>query len=221
MIAMGVLAVGMGMVAGALHAGIQTHVRNIDDIMRQLIGDNSLAIVQASIRHSPGNGITDHYRSLDSTFLSPANLKFPFNANTPYGAVVFIKARMGANDYTVLVVPYRIVPNSATQTTFGNVAPTTINSCSITNVGETSKLTTSTALELGAVVIDNSDGKVAVITGRDVSPNIYILSNKLNAADGTATITTLAPPANCRLECSKPVRTQTALPPDPRWVPTP
>ena len=228
MIAMGVLAVGMGMVAGALHAGIQTHIRTIDDIMRQLIGDNALAIVQASIRHSPTNGVTEQYQTgtLTGPFIAPANLKFPFNDNTsPYGAVVFIKVRTEpsrANDYNVLIMPYRIIPLLGSMNNYGAVTPQTLSSCTITTSGSVSKITVSAGnaqyLTVGAAVIDNANGQVSIVKEKDSSnSNVFVLWDKMTAAAGTATITTLKPPNGCRLECSKPVQTKTALSPDPMW----
>jgi len=224
MIAMGVLGVGMAMVAGGLHAGIQTHMRTIDDIMRQLIGDNSLAIVQASIRHSPGNGVTEQYQALDGRFLSAGNLKFPWNDNTSsYGAAVFIKVRMTgtekANDYDVLIVPYHIIPQSASITTLGAVGSRTLSSCTIVGSGDASMVTVGAGdaqyLAVGAVVINPANGEVSIVKSKQ-SSTVFVLWDKLTA--GTATVTTLTPPDGCRLECSRPVRTRTALSPDPMWV---
>ncbi len=228
MIAMGVLAVGMAMVAGALHAGIQTHIRTIDDIMRQLIGDNTLAIVQASMRHSDNNGVTDQYQTgtQRGPFIAPANLKFPFNdPRSPYGAVVFLKVRLDpsrANDYDVLIIPYRIVLLSGSTNNYGAVTPQTLSSCTITTSGSVSKITVSAGdaqyLMAGAAVIDNANGQVSIVKGKDGSSNnIFVLWDTMT--NGTATITTLAPPANCRLECSKAVQTKTALSPEPGWMP--
>lgn len=225
MIAMGVLAVGMAMVAGALHAGIQTHIRTIDDIMRQLIGDNALAIVQASLRHSPSNGITDKYMTGSPTgpFIAPANLTFPTNSNnTPYGAVVFIKARLlesggYANDYDLLIVPYTIVLESGSGNTFGVVTPRALNSCKIVTSGGVSKITVNVGdaqfLTTGSAVINPAKGQVSLVEGKDGNNNnIFVLSNNM---DDAANVTTLVPPNGCRLECSKAVQTKTALRPDP------
>lgn len=230
MIAMGVLAVGMAMVAGALHAGIQTHLRTIDDIMRQLIGDNALAIVQASIRHSGSNGINQTYLSpdgkllpkyqlLDDTFLSPANLRFPTNANTPYGAAVFIKARLlesggYANDYDLLIVPYTIIGS-------GTVEARTLASCTIATSNGESKITVTTpnALTVGSAVINPANGEVSIVKEKDAdNDTIFVLWDEMST--GPATITTLASTnITDRLECSKPVQTKTALSPDPMWAP--
>ena len=117
MIAMGILAVGMGMIAAALHAGISVHVRTMDDIMRQLIADNALAIVQAQVRHSNYNGITKDYKLVNTTHFGPTDLRYPTQeSKTPYGAAVFMKKRVideaagtYANDYEVLVIPYTLV----------------------------------------------------------------------------------------------------------------
>lgn len=223
MIAMGILAVGMGMVAGALHAGIQTHIRTIDDIMRQLIGDNSLAIVQASLRHSATNGITDQYQAEASgkMFIDPRNLKFPFNDDkSPYGAAVFIKTpttevgKTRANEYDVMIVPYRIIPLSGTSTSFGTATPKTLNSCTISTSGSVSKITVSTGsaqyLTVGSAIIDSANNQTSIIKSKQ-SETIFVLWDKMTKT-GTTTILTLAPPdSNSRVECSRPVQTKTAL----------
>jgi len=224
MIAMGILAVGMGMVAGALHAGIQTHIRTIDDIMRQLIGDNALAIVQASLRHSGTNGITEQYQagpSSGTSFIDPRNLKFPFNDDTsPYGAAVFIKTptttvgTTRANSYDVMIVPYRIIPLSGTSTSLGTAIPRTLNSCSISTSGSVSKITVSTGdaqyLTVGSAIIDSSNNQTSIIKSKQ-SDTVFVLWDKLQNA--TTSVMTLAPPSNSRVECSKPVQTKTALSP--------
>lgn len=229
MIAMGVLAVGMGMVAGALHAGIQTHIRTIDDIMRQLIGDNALAIVQATVRHSDLNGITDQYRTEGNgkAFIDARNLKFPFDDNTsPYGASVFIKTRpveigtSRANEYDVMIVPYRIIPLSET-TSYGVASPRTMTSCTISTSGSVSKITVSSSnaqyLSVGSAIIDIYNGQASIIKSKQ-SDTVYVLADKMTKT-GTTTVTTLVPPGGSRLECSKPVQTKTALTPQPMWAP--
>ncbi len=227
MIAMGVLAVGMGMVAGALHAGIQTHIRTIDDIMRQLIGDNALAIVQASLRHSDLNGITDQYKT---GFIDSRNLKFPFDDdNSPYGAAVFIKIRAvetetsRANDYDVMIVPYRIISLSETSTSFGVATPKTLSSCTINTSGSVSTITIGAGdaqyLSVGSAVIDNFSGQASIIKSKQ-SDTIFVLSDEMRET-GPRTVTTLVKPSgSSRLECSKTVQTRTALSPTgPMWVP--
>lgn len=229
MIAMGVLAVGMGMVAGALHAGIQIHLRTIDDIMRQLIGDNSLAIVQAGVRHSPANGITDTYQLLNNNYLGAGDLKYPWNKDgTPYGAAVFMKLRKidanSFNDYDVLIVPYRIVSNSATLPT---VEPKEMASCTITagTYGSNVAVPAGFAgvLKAGSVIIDNRSGQVTFVRSAPTTTTAE-LTNTLTAGVGNnvkLTTLTLKLPvaAGDRLECSKPVQTKTALSPDPAWKP--
>jgi len=49
MIALGVLAIGMGMAAGAFHAGIQNHIITVDEIHRTMIGENAVAIAKARL----------------------------------------------------------------------------------------------------------------------------------------------------------------------------
>ena len=244
MIAMGVLVVGMGMVAGALHAGIQVHIRTIDDIMRQLIGDNSLAMVQARVRHTTGasNGIPpDKYLLLGSTYFGPGDLKYPWNVSIPngqpgYGAAVFMKRRTidattFANDYDVLIVPYTVTP----QTTAANAGGTTVSAptpqtnytvssdgLSVTGTGVAANLSLP-----GTVVFDNRDGSISTV--KSVVSGTATMTDKLKAGAGTnnVTLTTLVLylsgtttlDTTCRLECSKPVQTKTALSPAPGWTP--
>jgi hypothetical protein len=237
MIAMGVLAVGMAMVAGALHAGIQVHLRTIDDIMRQLIGDNSLAMVQARVRHSTTNVIpTDTYKLLDSTYFGPGDLKYPWDtANTPYGAAVLMKRRpinanVSPNDYDVLIVPYRIVSDSTT-TAGITVTSLEMTPCTVaagTTASSGSMVTVpagfvNVSLRVGSVVIDNRSGQVSFVRSIPTASTTKAeLANKLTAGNGSVTLTLLAvtPTTNKnRIECSKPVQTKTALSPDPSYTP--
>jgi prepilin-type N-terminal cleavage/methylation domain-containing protein len=241
MIAMGVLAVGMGMVAGALHAGIQVHLRTIDDIMRQLIGDNSLAMVQARVRHSTGNGITDTYTLLTSgttgCYFGPGDLKYPWDtANTPYGAAVLMKRRpinanVSPNDYDVLIVPYRIVSDSTTIAGI-TVVPKEMTPCTVaagSTASSGSMLTVpaglvNVSLRVGSVVIDNRSGQVSFVRSIPTASTTKAeLANTLTAGNGSGVkLTTLAVTPttnNNRLECSKPVQTKTALSPAPGWLP--
>jgi prepilin-type N-terminal cleavage/methylation domain-containing protein len=233
MIAMGVLAVGMAMVAGALHAGIQIHIRTIDDIMRQLIGDNSLATVQARVRHSPTNGITDTYQLLNNTYLGAGDLKYPCdpknnNPSTPYGAAVFMKLRKidanSFNDYDVLIVPYRVVSNSATLPT---VEAKEMTPCVITagTYGSNVAVPAGSAniLKAGSVIIDSRNGQVTFVRSTPTTSTAELTST-LTAGVGNSvkliTLTLKAPvAATDRLECSKPIQTKTALSPDPAWKP--
>ncbi len=236
MIALGVLAVGMAMIAGALHAGIQIHLRTIDDIMRQLIGDNTLAIVQARVRHTPGtvnaanpgNGITDTYKLLGSTYFGSGDLKYPWNTtDTPYGAAVLMKCRKidanSANDYDVLIVPYTIIPATPTGSP-GEVTATTL-SCTIragtigSSIGSTITAPSNT-LKAGSVVIDSRNGAQICIVKSAPTATTAEVSETLTPSTTNVTLTTLTPTVTAnRLECNKPVRTRTALSPKPGWKP--
>ena len=236
MIAMGVLAVGMGMVAGALHAGIQVHIRTIDDIMRQLIGDNSLAMVQARVRHATTNGIaSDKYtwlRTDNNTYFGPDDLKYPWGpGNTPYGAAVLMKRRVidattstFANDYDVIIVPYTIIPD--TSGTPGTVSATDMLSSTVAagTPGSTVTVTATYAnvLKVGSVVIDSRSAQVSIVQSVTSTTKV-VLRDTLTAGNGTGvTLTTMTvsnPITGGRLECSKPVQTKTALSPAPGWTP--
>jgi prepilin-type N-terminal cleavage/methylation domain-containing protein len=246
MIAMGVLAVGMGMVAGALHAGIQVHLRTIDDIMRQLIGDNSLAMVQARVRHSTTNGITDTYKLLDSkgtptSYFGTGDLKYPWNTvNIPngqpgYGAAVLMKLRKiaptppastttSANDYDVLIVPYTVTP-STTGASPSEVTPSELT-CTI-KVGTTASPTTGStitaaanALKAGSVVIDTRNNVVQVyfVSSAPTATTAELLET-LAAGTNVKLITLTPATVTDRVECSKPVQTKTALSPAPSYTP--
>ena len=246
MIAMGVLAVGMAMVAGALHAGIQVHIRTIDDIMRQLIGDNSLAMVQARVRHSnpinpasttTGNGIpADKYLFLGTNYFGPGDLKYPWNTvNIPtgqpsYGSLVFMKRRVidattatFANDYDVIIVPYTIIPDT---TGLGTVSVKDMLSSTV-SAGTPGSTVTVTAtytdvMKVGSVVIDSRSAQVSVVQSVTSTTKV-VLRDTLTAGNGTpVTLTTMTVSNSStggRLECSKPVQTKTALSPAPGWTP--
>jgi prepilin-type N-terminal cleavage/methylation domain-containing protein len=237
MIAMGVLAVGMAMVAGALHAGIQVHIRTIDDIMRQLIGDNSLAMVQARVRHTADtkNGIpTDKYLFLGPNYFGSGDLKYPWNTvNIPngqpsYGSLVFMKRRAidattSANDYDVIIVPYTIIPDT---TGLGTVIVKDMLSSSVSagTPGSTVTVTATNAdvMKMGSVVIDSRSAQVSVVQSVTSTTKV-VLRDTLTAGNGTGVTLTTMTVSNSstggRLECSKPVQTKTALSPAPGWTP--
>jgi hypothetical protein len=56
MIALGVMVIGLGMAAGAFHAGIQNHMTTIDDIFGRLICENAVAIAKVRLRHTLNDG---------------------------------------------------------------------------------------------------------------------------------------------------------------------
>jgi prepilin-type N-terminal cleavage/methylation domain-containing protein len=241
MIAMGVLAVGMAMVAGALHAGIQVHIRTIDDIMRQLIGDNSLAMVQARVRHTTGTGnlipaSTASYKWLKTgtgadCYFGPGDLQYPWNtAGTPYGAAVLMRRRVidattstFANDYDVIIVPYTIIRD--TTSLLGTVSPTDMPSSTVAagTPGSTVTVTSAGVLKVGSVVIDNRSTQVSVVQSVTNTTTV-VLRDTLTAGNGTGVTLTTMTVSNSgtggRLECSKPIQTKTALSPaPPGWTP--
>ncbi len=242
MIAMGVLAVGMAMVAGALHAGIQVHIRTIDDIMRQLIGDNSLAMVQARVRHTTDNknaipASTAPYRWLKTgtgadCYFGSGDLQYPWNTTgTPYGAAVLMKRRgldattsTFANDYDVIIVPYTIIRD--TTGALGTVSATDMPSSTVAagTPGSTVTVTATYAdvLKVGSVVIDSRSAQVSVVQSVTNTTTV-ILRDALSAGNGTGvTLTTMTVSNSAtygRLECSKPIQTKTALSPVPGWTP--
>jgi prepilin-type N-terminal cleavage/methylation domain-containing protein len=239
MIAMGVLAIGMGMIAGALHAGIQLHVRTIDDIMRQLIADNALAIVQARVRHTDGTGnlipaSTAPYKWLKTgtgadCYFGPQDLKYPSinAANTPYGAAVFMRRRAidttrFANDYDVIVVPYTIIADSSNTLGTENVQDLPSSTVSAGTPGSTLTVTSANVLKVGSVVIDNRSTQVSIVQSVTNATTV-VLRDRLTAGNGTGvTLTTMTVSnsvTNGRLDCSKPVQTKTALTPNPSWAP--
>lgn len=229
MIAMGVLAIGMGMVAGALHAGIQLHVRTIDDIMRQLIGDNALAIVQARVRHSASNGITAQYQLLGASYFGAGDLKYPWNTtNVPngqprYGAAVFMKLGRSdaglSNDYDVLIVPYTVTPQTATSSPGEVNSPPALSDYTVSSDGLSVTGSGVSGMATGTVVFDNRDGSLATV--KSVAGSTASLTAKLQAGSGTKVTLTVLTPSNSadRIECSKPVQTKTALSPSPSWTP--
>ena len=233
MIAMGVLAVGMAMIAGALHAGISLHKRTIDDIIRLMVADNSIAIIQCRVRHSKENGITEDLKMLGPIYFGSKDLKYPTGSiETPYGSVVFMSRRLipadannpsrFANDYHIVIIPYCISP--AVNSEIGNVNSTSF-SCTIES-GITSSTTGTTItapaniLKVGSPIIDTRNERVKIyfiqstptLTTAELSETIPVGNN--------VELTTLIPTiANNRIECNIPVQTKTALSPEPGWKP--
>jgi prepilin-type N-terminal cleavage/methylation domain-containing protein len=228
MIAMGVLAIGMGMVAGALHAGIQLHVRTIDDIMRQLIGDNALAVVQARVRHSAENGITGAYKLLGSkegdatSYFGPQDMKYPQDITTPptpYGAAVFMKRRDSFNDYDIMIVPYTVTPSTPTGSP-SYVNPTPFVGTIEKATSGSTITTTASVLKVGSVVIDTRDNIVRIFLVRSAASTTKAEFSESIPTGTNVQLITLTPETGTdRIECSKPVQTKTALSPKPGWTP--
>jgi hypothetical protein len=106
MIALGVLVVGMGMAAAALHAGIQRHLITVDDIVRTLIGENAIAL--ARVRLEDGSLPETKPRWLTDAEIGPGDRKYPAQWDTNYGyAIAGWRAQQGRNDYKFLVVTGR------------------------------------------------------------------------------------------------------------------
>lgn len=232
MIAMGILAVGMGMIAGALHAGISAHVRTMDDVMRQLIAENMVALVQTKMRHATNNRVTEDFQLVTSpnfqnTF-GPDDMKFPTgDQSSRFGAAVLIRKRGGAtaaNDYEVLVVPYRLI-GQVDASSGVNVQPV---NASVKRVGATSQIqgASSGMLQVGRIVIDD-EGRTAVVTAAP-SPTTAVLDGVLgqSSLDGNTkndnwssqALTVVYPTkAGNLVECSKAMRINTALPPEDEY----
>ena len=117
MIALGVLVVGMGMVAGALHAGIQSHISTEDDIIRTLVGENAVAVVKARMRNS-SNSINPGWGMLTDDDVGRHDKRFPLgsypegpNGEPKRGRAFVIYAsrpQSGRNDYRFMVIPYEV-----------------------------------------------------------------------------------------------------------------
>jgi prepilin-type N-terminal cleavage/methylation domain-containing protein len=132
MIALGVLAVGMGMAAGALHAGIQSHIITVDEICRTMIGENAIAIAKARLRTdvSLDDPTWDaqrkewklKYRQLSGKEVGQQRLgnsdaRYPIGPRSTYGFLALAaRARpRPVNDFKIMVVVYEITDTGSTQ----------------------------------------------------------------------------------------------------------
>ncbi|MGB2824951.1 MAG: type II secretion system protein [Phycisphaerae bacterium] len=125
MIALGVLAVGMGMAAGAFHAGIQSHIITVDEICRTMIGENAIAIAKA--RLTTDASLPDPtwdaqkkewkvtYKQLSGTDLQQQRLgdsdtRYPIGPRSTYGFLALgARARpKPRNDFKIMVIVYEI-----------------------------------------------------------------------------------------------------------------
>jgi prepilin-type N-terminal cleavage/methylation domain-containing protein len=116
MIALGVLAIGMGMAAGAFHAGIQNHIITVDEIHRTMIGENAIAIAKARLSADVpelppplANGdlvwrqlSTDE---LGDKRLGPQDLQYGRHGFFPLGA----RVSATQNDFKFMVIIYEIL----------------------------------------------------------------------------------------------------------------
>lgn len=121
MIALGVMVVGMGMAAGAFHAGIHNHLGTVDDIVRGLVSENAIAIAKVRVRH-PNETISENYVVIpnDATdAIGQEDKSYPVRIGNElrsrHGYVLLFKKANYAigddsarNDYMIGVVPYSV-----------------------------------------------------------------------------------------------------------------
>ena len=117
MIALGVLAVGMGMAAGAFHAGIQRHIITVDEIRRTMIGENAVAIAKARLRADAALGDAPFQLSKEMLpngqrfeyTLGQKDLEYPVASGSRFRCLVFgSRPDPERNDFEFMVVIYEV-----------------------------------------------------------------------------------------------------------------
>lgn len=111
MIAMGVLVTGLGMVAGAFHAGIQSHQATMDEILRGIIGENALAIARVRLDTDTGLTATPQQIMTDLTGIGPDDQRYPVGgiSDQGYGYIMLASQPDGdRNDCQFTIIPYRV-----------------------------------------------------------------------------------------------------------------
>lgn len=187
MIALGVLVTGMAMVAGALHAGIQNHVRTVDNVMWDIVGENGLSTIRARMRHTINlsNSIGSTPAIIADTLttdtiqfkgLGPQDRRNPAFGGTWTNGTFFGYCVIGwrptstctgtdfKNDYRFCILPYRIVPGITGtinyKTFYGEIATT--NNIRLTNLTQTTGIVTQISLNSRTEALNFSKGAVTI-----------------------------------------------------------
>jgi len=119
MISLGVLVVGMGMAAGAFHAGIQNHTVTVDEIRRTMIGENAVAIAKARLRSDVN--LTTEWQMLSRSEmgnfkLGEQDLQYPVGSGSRHRFLIFgCRPDNQRNVFEFLVILYDITDTSAGQ----------------------------------------------------------------------------------------------------------
>ena len=106
MIALGVIVVGLGMAAGAFHAGIQNHKTTIDNILRTMIGENALGI--ARVRLDREIDLTQTPRAIRDTEIGAVDKQYPVGYPSGMGYLLYASKPSDRNDFSFVVIPYSL-----------------------------------------------------------------------------------------------------------------
>jgi len=179
MIALGILGIGLTMVAAALHAGIQTHDRTMDDLLRSMIADNALAIARARLTHGATPPDVGDSLAMPRKEIGLEDRKFPVGQPSGRGYIVFARHLTGADNlYEFMILPY----------TVGNpdnyVDANPLLGYTILDAGTVSKVMLFfpddySQLPIGGIVMDNRSGKYGTIAAHQ-SPWYAVLDRKLS-----------------------------------------
>jgi len=115
MIALGVIVVGLGMAAGAFHAGIRNHKTTMDEILRSMVGENAIAI--AKVRLTEEIELPqDHSRVLDPLAgeIGMRDTWYPVRTNDDVKPIIGYllfgsRPNVDRNDFKFTVIPYMLM----------------------------------------------------------------------------------------------------------------
>ncbi len=191
MIALGVLVVGMGMIAGALHAGIANHIQTVDDIIRTMVGQNALALVNARMEDAAAAAAFDDQPKLvGDTLLGSKDRTYPVAFATTRGFVAYMKEyREDENDYQLQVVPYVVEGEGEPDAGGYSIGVTTVDPAQVNiSVGTGSEGTTTVSSrreiikflpgnQLGATVVQvqtNGETVLARVTAKSGRSSVIL-----------------------------------------------
>jgi len=202
MIALGVMAIGMGMAAGAFHAGIQNHLITVDEIHRMMIGENAMAIVKARLNAESqlppplANGDLQWVQlSTDEAGdqrLGPQDIQYPIGPSPTHGFFALgARASKTENDFRFMVIVYEILGSGTGQAI--NVGLKQLKGVPITRETQTGKwvavitpdpyhgIMARTVLPVGALIyMSELEDPFVEVTGH-IGMNMAILDRELKA----------------------------------------
>ncbi|MFW6146748.1 MAG: type IV pilus modification PilV family protein [Planctomycetota bacterium] len=166
LIAIGVLATGMSMVAAVFPAALSETQQSVNDVIGGNICDNALAIARARLRHDPinppfGGGSLEKSSGLGLDANYPSG-----TADAPRGFILLGRQmEAGANDYQLVVVAYGLRGTGDT----ANLAARTATVSNHPDREDRMRATFDNTdnLQVGSPVIFRADGQFAWIVGLD------------------------------------------------------
>jgi len=192
MIAMGVIVVGLGMAAGAFHAGIKKHKTTVDDILRTMIGENALAIARVRLHEkfddnkADGMPMSDNdklvARPVGDGLIGPNDKRYPVGYPSGMGYLLYAnRVATNENDFLFMVIPYTLtaihedfkkdplaLANCEVSTTpfksSATITANTENSSAIIPTGTADLQLLLPAGKTGRKVVDIYPGKVTIAT---------------------------------------------------------